>query len=247
MAIFGYMNLMIFMKWFKYDASSSGCAPSILITLINMFLMKTPSEDDLCSLKEPIYESQFDIQKYLVLLALISVPWMLFIMPFYLKCKSKNSKKTRFESTSSFTQETYHHNSNDHIEMADQGSNKNNNSQITLEIDNLNGESSKHNRNGSNVNGGVSSVGVSGGHDGGEHGKGEFDFGDAFIHQAIHTIEYCLGLISHTASYLRLWALSLAHAQLSEVLWNMVMVNGFMSNFFCEFYLFLIIKLYFRF
>uniref|UniRef100_A0A672UQ42 V-type proton ATPase subunit a n=1 Tax=Strigops habroptila TaxID=2489341 RepID=A0A672UQ42_STRHB len=176
LSLFGYLVFMIIFKWCHFDVSSSQSAPSILIHFINMFLF---SYNDASN--APLYQHQKEVQSFLVIFALIAVPWMLLIKPFILRANHQKAQQNEID-----VPET------NHSKKASQGDH-------------------------------------SGGHGGHEDGDEEFNFGDIFVHQAIHTIEYCLGCISNTASYLRLWALSLAHAQLSEVLWTMVLHVG-LSN-----------------
>jgi len=89
--LFGYLALLMFIKWTKYYANkveeefglSERCAPSILITFINMVLFRANTAESGC---DPyIYSGERQIQGILVIVALICVPWMLLAKPLMLK------------------------------------------------------------------------------------------------------------------------------------------------------------------
>ncbi|XP_065320511.1 V-type proton ATPase 116 kDa subunit a 1-like [Gordionus sp. m RMFG-2023] len=155
---FGYLAILIVVKWVKVLTVDSKCAPSLLHNLIHMYLFSEVK--GVCG--DFLFDRQKTLQVVLVFVAVLCIPWLLFSKPFILY---------------------------------------------------LNGY------------------------------KGS-ELSECMLHQAISTIEYCLECLSHTASYLRLWALSLAHSELSKVLWNMILRMGFScphGPLFCG------IKMYFMF
>lgn len=174
--LFFYMTMLMFMKWVKFSAENDGafsvhCAPSILITFINMVLFKSPVEPEGdCS--PYMFAGQSWIQKLLVIVALLCVPVMLLAKPIIIMQERKKAALQPILPYSSEGQE---------------------------------GENGSLN---------APAHAAAGGH--GDHEQEEMS--EIFIHQGIHTIEYVLGSVSHTASYLRLWALSLAHARTSDCL-----------------------------
>lgn len=167
--LFVYMTFLMLIKWIKYGPDNevkSGpyCAPSVLITFINMILCKDGVYPPVCG-SEYMFPGQYYVQKLLLVMALLTIPWMLFGKPIML-IKERKSK---------------------HMQLNNHG------------IENGDGEVGA----GTIIQNPLAP----------KEEEEEEEISDLFIHQAIHTIEYVLGSVSHTASYLRLWALSLAHAR----------------------------------
>ncbi|CAI9587719.1 unnamed protein product [Staurois parvus] len=188
-SLFGYLVILILYKWCAYDASTSKIAPSLLIHFINMFLFSYNSDNDNKNNIPMLYSGQKGLQCFLVVCAMLCVPWMLVLKPFMLRQQYLRRKHLGTHNFGGIRV----------------GNGPTEEDAEIIQHDQL----SMHSEEGEEP--AVEEV---------------FNFGDVVVHQAIHTIEYCLGCISNTASYLRLWALSLAHAQLSEVLWTMVMHVG---------------------
>lgn len=185
--LFVYMVILMIMKWIMYDASKplqwgTRCAPSVLITFINMMLFKPIAHGEKCLPR--MYPYQEYVQMALVAAALACIPILLLGKPIYIMITRRRPKEPVY--------------ANGVIHQDNE-----------LEMDEMDPPSvaPRHNEKPP------------------DHSEEE-PISEIFIHQAIHTIEYILSTISHTASYLRLWALSLAHGQLSDVLWKMVLQKG---------------------
>ncbi|XP_058035823.1 V-type proton ATPase 116 kDa subunit a 1 isoform X3 [Ahaetulla prasina] len=205
-SLFGYLIILIFYKWAAYNAKNSMHAPSLLIHLINMFLFSYEKNAQM------LYSGQKGIQCFLVVVAFLCIPWMLIAKPLVLRQQYLQRKHLEGQPEEPHVSPSQ---SPQAIEAAAAATGTLNFGGIRVgngptEED---AEIIQHDQLSTHS----------------EEGE-EFNFGDTVINQSIHTIEYCLGCISNTASYLRLWALSLAHAQLSEVLWTMVIHLGLSIN-----------------
>lgn len=216
-SIFIYLCLQIVLKWllfwvkpetiFGRQYPGSHCAPSLLIGLINMFMFKeraagfTENGHELPScFLNQWYPGQSFLEAILVIIAVLCIPIMLFGKPIHILMHQRRAKRAVSDNMS-----VRINMQKDETELVKNGRKPSK----TANGDHLGENEPSH--------GGIAS----------HHDE---SFGDIMVHQAIHTIEYVLGCVSHTASYLRLWALSLAHAQLSEVLWDMVLENAFAFN-----------------
>ncbi|XP_065712564.2 V-type proton ATPase 116 kDa subunit a 1 isoform X1 [Patagioenas fasciata] len=208
-SLFGYLVILIFYKWTAYDAHTSKDAPSLLIHFINMFLFSYSDPSN-----KMLYKGQQGLQCFLVVVALLCVPWMLVAKPLVLRHQYLRRKHLEGQPVEAQVSTVPNEQA---LEAAAPATGTHNFGGIRVgngptEED---AEIIQHDQLSTHSE------------EGEEPTEDEvFDFGDTVVYQAIHTIEYCLGCISNTASYLRLWALSLAHAQLSEVLWTMVIHIG---------------------
>lgn len=184
-----------------YGGTGDGCQPPNLITTLINIALKPGAVD------EPMFAGQAGLQTFLLLVAFICVPWLLLAKPLYLYQERKKA-----------TARMDHHGAavnpllgDDDVDYLSGGP-----------LHDLIGEDSGHAEQPLTLGDTISEAS-------GDHGHDE-NFGEIVIHQAIETIEFVLGMVSNTASYLRLWALSLAHTELANVFWEKALLTTINTN-----------------
>ncbi|ETO21268.1 V-type proton ATPase, partial [Reticulomyxa filosa] len=187
---FGYMVFLIFYKWcINWSTSTLTDTPSLITVLINMFLSPGSIGSDVQIFGDK--DLQATIQVCFLLALVISIPAMLCIKPCILRRRMRHAVAGNEQEPT-------------HSLLTDSEFSEGASLQPLSKAKDVDHHESKTMEQ-------QSEIGIEHEH------EEEESFGDIVIHQLIHTIEYVLGTISNTASYLRLWALSLAHAELSEV------------------------------
>ena len=189
--LFGYMIIMIYIKWATDYSNNTQNAPSIISELMGIVL-KQGSVDG-----KPIWgtiETEESINRMFLYIAIICIPIILLVKPLIIIFSNKNKIEEEIDINNISNDDEF-----DKINDVSQPLIGINRTKTDIIRNKLNPQK--------NIN------------------KHQDGITDIFVHQIIETIEFALGCVSNTASYLRLWALSLAHAQLSKVFFEKALLN----------------------
>lgn len=218
LVLFGWMDALIIGKWTMeknintvYDSDTSTefnqvhLSPAIITTMIDIFLAfgNNKNADGTPKYNYVFPTAQQTVSVIFLVIAFLCVPLMLAVKPMILKRQLEHHD--------------HHHHENDvqiKVEQVPYGSNV----EKTYEEKQL---ILKNTERFEQIEEIIRKEGAS---------DAPHSFGDIFIHQLIETIEFVLGSISNTASYLRLWALSLAHSQLAAVFLEQILKMAFVAE-----------------
>ena len=220
--MFGYLIVMIYYKWGTDYDNNTDDAPSLLSIMINMAI-KLGDIDGEPLFKSFLGFSQESINQIILVICILLIPIMLFVKPiqFYIRKSRTKGISFRKEEMSLIQNENKNEdNLNINKENDEDNMNLNNSGDYSLS---LSQESViKPNELYSQL---YKSQKIKYK----EESKAKFQFVELFIGQLIEVIEYVLGTVSNTASYLRLWALSLAHTALAHVFIEKTFI-GYIQN-----------------
>ncbi|CAD8156140.1 unnamed protein product [Paramecium pentaurelia] len=238
---FGYMAIMIMLKWGQSWEDRTDKAPSIINSMINIPLQGGSTEG------KPLFdlESQESLQQSILFWSFLCIPWMLIPKPIIEVFQHYSGKKHGKKPSKALEPKDE---SKEALLPMQQGQKSINQSALAeeLRLQLIQKEKEKELKRkqleeqrlkeqaGEDIQPKDQPQQIlpkqqeqSGGHG---HGHEEFDIGELAVHQIIETIEFVLGSISNTASYLRLWALSLAHGQLAKVFFEKCIGAGIVDG-----------------